>query len=78
MKTCCNGKGWIRLPGTKALIHCPVCKEPNIELTKGSNVTAERKTGKVVSFTKKTATILLNGKPVVLDRSKLHHIYDNF
>lgn len=53
----CDGKGWIRMPGTKAIIYCPTCEKPKI-LKRVIKVGT-----KIVSPTFGTGKVIEDGKP---------------
>jgi hypothetical protein len=81
----CDGKKWIRMPGTKAIIYCPTCEKPKI-LKRVIKVGT-----KIVSPTFGTGVVIEDGKPTIsiikvkmariekemeLDRAQVSYIYD--
>jgi len=68
----CDGKGWIRMPGTKAIIFCPDCEKPKI-------LKRVIKSGtKIVSPTHGTGEVIEDSKPNTDDiKVKLNRIEEN-
>lgn len=84
-KCLCDGKGWIRMPGTKALIYCPDCEKPRIlkKIIKAGTkiVSPVFGTGEVTEdgkIAKKTITVKFSkqDKDIDLDRSEVAYVYD--
>lgn len=87
MKKClCDGKGWIRMPGTKAIVFCPDCEKPKIinrkVIKSGTKIVSPVfGTGEVSEDgNKPTKTLKIRfskqDKDMDLDRSEVSYIYD--
>jgi len=84
-KCLCDGKGWIRMPGTKALIYCPDCEKPRIlkrMIKSGTKIVSPVfGTGEVVEdgkAAKKTIKVRFSkqDKDIDLDRTEVAYVYD--
>jgi hypothetical protein len=85
MKKClCDGKGWIRMPGTKAIIYCPDCEKSKIIKRKiikaGTKIVSPIfGTGEVLEDAPKMIIKAKFSKldtDTELDRSEVSYIYD--
>jgi hypothetical protein len=85
MKKCiCDGKGWIRMPGTKAIIYCPDCEKPKIlkkkTLKLGTKVISPIfGTGELIESSKNKMINVKFSKlenDTSLERSEVSYIYD--
>ena len=84
-KCLCEGKGWIRMPNTKAIIFCPDCEKPlilkkNIKI--GTKVVSPVfGTGEVIITSGKkqqniTVKFVKYDDEFVLDKNDISYIYD--
>ena len=85
VKCQCDGKGWIRMPGTKAIIFCPDCEKPKIlrrVIKSGTKIVSPTfGTGEVIEDAKSSETVInvkLNrtDQDMPLDKTKVSYIYD--
>ena len=81
----CDGKGWIRMPGTKAIIFCPGCEKPKIlrrAIKTGTKIVSTTfGTGEVVEDAKTSeATIKVKfnrtDQNIPLNKTDVSYMYD--